>query len=169
MKFLRLSLLLCSPLFFGMVTAGCASRRNHPDISVRTAEDTVSLQRTADATTFRVTALLHNGGRLPVLVGGCGPTVERKLANGWRSVWRPICTSARARLLASGDSLNLPVGVIGWTKPNTDPQLDPAMIAGLYRLVFAVSAVAESTSVPKGHEFFATPSSTFVVVDAGSH
>ncbi len=121
---------------------GCA--RNHVakelDATViRLVRDSVPLQRTADKVSFTVNVIIRNGGATSIDVGGCGPEAQREINGEWQTVWSPVCISRQSSLIAPSDSLIQPLTVAGFTKPGIEPQLDPRMTAGKYRLRFGVT------------------------------
>lgn len=134
--------LVAALLPLGVGSAACA--RNHigrelRTLVIRSARDSVHLQRTADMTSFTVDVIIRNRGSRPLIVGGCGPEAQREINGQWQTVWSPVCVSAQASLIAPGDSLTGALTIAGFTKPGIEPPLDPRMTAGIYRLRFGVS------------------------------
>jgi hypothetical protein len=131
------------------VVTGCATMQIRPGLVViRFAQDSVPLERTAEAVRFRVTTVIRNDNSTPIVFGGCSPDVQRSINGIWTTVWSPTCFSEQSATLMPGDSLILPLIIGASTKPNMEPQLDPRMTAGEYRLRFGVSFAqgAERTS-----------------------
>jgi hypothetical protein len=124
------------------VTNACARNHVEHDLDatmIRLVRDSVPLQRTADMVSFTVNVVIANRGATPVVVGGCGPEVQRQISGEWQTVWSPVCIDMQSSLISPEDSLTGPVTPAGFTKPGFEPPLDPRMTAGTYRLRFGVS------------------------------
>jgi hypothetical protein len=125
-----------------VILASCTRNRVDTEIAttvVRFAQDSVPLEHTPDLTRFSVTVVIRNDGHTPVVFGGCGPEAQRDISGQWETVWTPVCGSPQSALLAPGDSLSLPITVAGFIQPGMEPQLDPRMVPGRYRLRFGIS------------------------------
>lgn len=152
--------LVAALLSLGLGSAACA--RNHVEqelrtLLIRSARDSVRLQRTAEMTSFAVDVIIRNRGSRPMIVGGCGPEAQREINGQWQTVWSPVCVSEQASLIAPGDSLTGTLTVAGFTKPGIEPPLDPRMTAGTYRLRFGVSDPSSSWSKPVSGTRVANP------------
>jgi hypothetical protein len=116
---------------------GCRSGPLH--LTVRTVEDTVVLQRHADATSFTVTAIARNEDSRPLLVAMCGMEAQRDIDGTWTTLFTPACASQGLNEVGAGDSVVVPVPVYGYSRAlNRYPVLDPRMGPGRYRVVFGV-------------------------------
>jgi hypothetical protein len=108
------------------------------NVAVGTLQDTVVIQRTPDSTYFNVTAVALNFDQLPVEVHSCFAALQVEIDYSWRTVFVRNCrASDRARVFA-GDSLVVPVEVVGYANPYAFPQWDPKMGPGNYRLLFGI-------------------------------
>jgi len=143
--------LVAALLSLGLGSAACG--RNHVEqelqsLVIRSARDSVRLQRTAEMTSFAVDVIIRNRGSRPIIVGGCGPEAQREINGQWQTVWSPVCVSEQASLIAPGDTLRGALTIAGFTKPGIEPRLDPRMTAGTYRLRFGVSDPSWSGTKP---------------------
>jgi hypothetical protein len=129
-------------LLAGLSAVGCGSASTvlPPHVAIRTVEDTVVLQRSAQGVAFRVTAIVRNEDSRLIQVAMCGMAAQREIEGVWTTVFTPFCASSAVTSLASGDSVVVPVGVFGYTTPNDLPKLDPRMGPGRYRLLFGVGS-----------------------------
>jgi hypothetical protein len=84
----------------------------------------------------------------------------------WVTLYAPICflTNSAVRVLP-GDSAIVATNVVGYTDANTYPRLDPRMVAGTYRLLFAVTLAEPSMGVTSAADLYRLPSQTFTVND----
>jgi hypothetical protein len=143
--------LVTALLSLGLGSAACAGNHVEQELRtlvIRSAADSVRLQRTAEMTSFAVDVIIRNRGSRPMLVGGCGPEAQRKINGQWQTVWSPVCVSEQSSLIAPGDSLTGALTIAGFTKPGIEPPLDPRMTAGTYRLRFGVSDPSSSGTNP---------------------
>jgi hypothetical protein len=143
--------LLAALLSLAVGSAACARNRLEKDLHtllVRSARDSVQLRRTADMTSFTVDVIIRNGGSRPIIVGGCGPEAQREINGQWQTIWQPVCVSPGFELIAPGDSVTAALTVAGFTRPGIEPQLDPRMTAGTYRLRFGVSVPSSPGNKP---------------------
>jgi hypothetical protein len=127
-------------LLAGILVVGCGSNSKSSPLHlvVRTVEDTVMLQQSPSASYFTVTAIARNDDSRLLEVALCGMEAQRDIDGIWTTVFTPACTSSALTPLASGDSVVVPVNVVGYTAPNIYPPLDPRMGPGRYRLLFGV-------------------------------
>lgn len=95
--------------------------------------------RANDVTSFSVTVVVRNDGATAIMFGGCGPEAQREIDGAWATVWSPICFSSGTATVMPKDSVTIPITVSAFTSPGREPQLDPRMVAGRYRLRFGVS------------------------------
>lgn len=160
-EFQKASLLVALTIF----VFGCVNTRHFRGVTIGIVEDSVRLTRTPEAVAFQVTAVLRNDSRHHLLVADCGPQAERKLDDGWDTIFSPICVSDQGRSIPRGDSLTIPVSVFGYTKPNAYPQLDPRMNPGRYRLVFGLGLTPDSTETAARPRFTIRRSPEFVVTE----
>jgi hypothetical protein len=147
---------------FSLSLGSAACARNYGEqelrtLVIRSARDSISLQRTPEMTSFAVDLIIRNGGSRPIIVGGCGPEAQRQISGQWQTVWRPVCVSEHASLVAPGDSLTGSLTIAGFTKPGIEPPLDPRMTAGTYRLRFGVSDPSSSGTQPVSGTRVPTP------------
>ncbi len=151
-------------LLASFLTVGCGSNSKSSPLHlvVRTVEDTVVLQQSSSASYFKVTAIARNADSRLLHVGLCGVDAQRDIDGTWTTVFTPTCTSSGITPLASGDSVVVPVSVIGYTAPNIYPPLDPRMGPGRYRLLVGVFLGDPQTPTAKfvGQ---AQPSTAFIV------
>jgi hypothetical protein len=134
-------------ILLGFLTASC-TRTPHPIlVAIRSVEDSVVLQQSAEKTSFTVTAIVRNMDARPVHVLQCGTEAQRQIDRAWVTVFVPVCALAGSSMVAPGDSLVLPVEVFGFSASNAAPHLDPRMTAGRYRLRFGI--VADEPSGPQ--------------------
>ena len=126
--------------FVALLVGGCEVSVPSPAarLSIRTVEDTVTLQRSADQTAFAVTAIVRNDDTRLAQVELCGMQAQRDISGVWTTVFTPWCSSNALRNLAPRDSVVIPVDVFGYTLPNRIPALDPRMGPGRYRLLFGI-------------------------------
>jgi len=97
------------------------------------------LRRNPMATSFTVTAIARNDDSRPLLVALCGTAAQRDIDGTWTTLFTPACTSQGLTEVAPGDSVVVPVPVIGFSPAlNRYPILDPRMGPGRYRVVFGV-------------------------------
>jgi hypothetical protein len=135
----------CAALGLGLASVILAScTRTHVDTEIATtvvrfAQDSVPLEHNSELTRFSITVVIRNDGHTPVVFGGCGPEAQRDIGGQWQTVWTPICGSPQAATVAPGDSVSLPITVAGFIQPGMEPQLDPRMVPGRYRLRFGIS------------------------------
>ena len=128
----------CLLPFLSIFAGACAtdSKSLPLNVAVRTAEDTVILQRTQSATFFDVTAIARNDDSREIKVATCGAEVQRDIDGTWTTVFSPVCISAGITALGPGDSLLIPTHAAGYT--TAYPPLDPRMVPGRYRLLLGV-------------------------------
>ena len=108
------------------------------NVAVGTLEDTVAIQRTPDSTYFNVTAVALNFDQQPVEVHACYASLQVEIDYSWRTVFVRNCRASDRTRIAAGDSLVVPVEVVGYANPNAFPLWDPKMAPGSYRLLFGV-------------------------------
>ncbi len=164
-NYTRLNSALVLLVLFLMDAAGCAGRQQWSAVSIRVIGDTALLQRTANSSSFHITVIIRNDSPQPLYGGGCGPDAERKIGEKWVTVWTPVCADGLVATLQPGDSAVVPVMVLGFTRPNAIPQLDPRFGPGLYRLVFKLALERRGGNSPMP-KFHFRRSTTFVVKDA---
>lgn len=132
---------LATRIALALCVVGCASNRaslGFPGVFIRTLRDTVSLEVTPTATSFRTSALITNVGSLIIAVNACGPEAQRQINSTWTTVFVPECNNAIFRSIPRGDSAFFPMLIIGETEPHRHLKLDPRMVAGRYRLAFGI-------------------------------
>jgi hypothetical protein len=152
----------------GLVELGCVRATEFAAVRIVVEEDTAVLVRTTETESFRVNAAIFNDGAKPLYIGGCGPEAQRRINDKWQTVWWPICVgSLGITEIAPGASLRFPVVVLAYTKPNTEPALDPRFQAGIFRLLFAIGENGSSSTGPNALSL--RPSSQFTVVDTTLH
>ena len=140
----RLGVQQCASIV-AMVTCtvvGCATNHIDRDLdatSIRFTQDSVPLARTSEVTSFQVTVVVRNNGPTAIVFGGCGPDAQRNINGAWTTVWSPICISNQTATVMPRDSITLPITVAGFTRSNIEPQADPRMLPGNYRLRFGIS------------------------------
>jgi len=122
---------------------GCAAPAPPPspdflNVAVGTLEDTVAIQRTPDSTYFNVTAVALNFDQMPVELHACFASLQVEIDYSWRTVFVRNCRARDRTRIVAGDSLVVPVEVVGYANPNAFPQLDPKIGPGSYRLLFGV-------------------------------
>ena len=88
---------------------------------------------------FSVTVFVRNDGVVPIFFGGCGPGALKEIDGVWTQVWVPLCGDNQRGTLAPGDSLAMPITIRAFIKPGIEPQLDPRMVPGTYRLRWGIS------------------------------
>ena len=151
-------------VFIGLLTVACARSPRPVLIAIRSAEDTVVLQRQPDKTSFKVTAIVRNLDSRWIQILHCGGAdAEREIAGRWVTVFVPVCAMGGSSRLAPGDSLVLPIEVFGMSAQNAAPHLDPRMTSGRYRLRFGISVDSPEPEPPSPIRPIA--SSPFVVRD----
>ncbi len=152
------SLLACS------LASGCGSNSHSSPLqmAIRTAEDTVLLQRSLNASYFIVTAIVRNDDSRLLKVELCDIEAQRDVDGTWTTVFRPTCLTSGITPLASGDSVVVPVNVVGYTAPNIYPPLDPRMGPGRYRLLLGI-ALRDSQAPTASSIGRAQPSTPFIV------
>jgi hypothetical protein len=80
-------------------------------------------------------------------------------------VFVPACALNGSWRIAPGDSLLIPVQVVGFTAQNMSPHLDARLVAGRYRLLFGVSVGDSSGALMTNVSTPPIASSMFVVRD----
>lgn len=143
------------------LTAACATNHVSKQVDatvIRFVRDSVPLQRTADMVFFTVNVIIRNRGATPIEVGGCGPEAQREINGEWPTLWSPVCVSPQSSLIVPGDSVMGPLTVAWFIKPGIEPQLDPRVTAGTYRLRYGVS-YSETTNptAARSTEFVGSP------------
>lgn len=97
------------------------------------------LQRNPMATSFTVTAIARNTDSRPLLVARCGMEAQREIDGTWITLFTPACASLALIPLAPGDSIVVPIDVIGYVPAlNRYPVLNPRMGPGRYRVLLGV-------------------------------
>jgi len=151
-------------LVAGLFSTGCGLNpfSSPLRLAVRTAEDTVSMRQAVDAIGFNVTAIVRNDDSRVVHVALCNFEAQRDIDGTWTTVFMPACFSAGFRPLAPGDSVVIPVRVVGYTNSHTYPTLDPRMVPGRYRLLFGV-ALGDEPMMVGAESTQSQPSTPFIV------
>ena len=152
-----------SNLLVVLTCLGCASAAgSRPGnvaplrVIVGTIEDTVAIQRTADSTYFDVTAVAFNQDTRPVRFYSSVTPVQTEINGVWTTVFAANFTSGLTRL-AAGDSIVVPIRVLGYSKADTYPRWNPQTVPGRYRLLFGVGPDV------RGPPTQVQPSTTFIV------
>jgi hypothetical protein len=149
---------------------------NH--VSFRVVEDSVRLRRSSKFIAFDVHAIVRNDTRRTLLVGAYNIAAQRQIDSAWQTVWVDNCMSCPGyQSIPAGGSITIPVRVLASLKPDTDPQADPRLTHGRYRLLleFAFGRSTRDSSVrfvtapgpPTEVEFRDfRPSSVFELIDS---
>lgn len=144
LRYLPTSALGCLLLF---AFSSCAQNLETVAITIKAVPDTVTLIRNPDAAFFRISAIMRNVANRPLVVADCGPSAQRAINGEWVTIFMPVCLGSAQWVLSPGDSAVIPALVYGYTAPNTEPHLDPRMVAGRYRLLFGIALADRSRGV----------------------
>jgi hypothetical protein len=113
-------------------------------VNIQPLTPVVEFTRTPQGIHFETAAVIRNDGPGSIFLSECSPALQRKVEEGWATVWTPVCiTGAIRREVPAGESVTVPVGVSAYSNPAIEPQLDPRLTAGTYRLLWDISTTPE--------------------------
>jgi hypothetical protein len=141
----------------------CGYSTRHAGFDIRILEDTVTLRRTAEVTSFVATAVIRNNSTRVLRWLECSHEAQREIDGQWVAVWHPVCANGLIFAVAPGDSVIFPVTAYGFTHPAMSPPLDPRMGAGRYRLVFPLRLEGDTMSKRAGGQGRCCASPSFTV------
>jgi hypothetical protein len=155
-------------LWISLATTACLSvPGTRPSVSIRPIQEPIILHRSRHGVHIEMDVMLRNKGSAAIYLLDCSPELQRNLNDQWVTVWSPPCINfGPPQEILPGNSSVVPVKISAFSDRSSQPQLDPRLQAGKYRLLWHITSSENGTGSANQRSSAPSYSEQFAVIEA---